>query len=160
MSVLDKHTTTQLLNHFTEGVVLLNTKHQIIFCSDFFISLIGYSNEQLTNKSVDDLFFDKKKEMVALFEAANYSESIVFYTPLQKKDGSQFVARVRLIKNTNTDEEGRFILYIKDNSPYQRIRKDLLKKHLQLNIFLNREKLEMENWMMRFMKFSKWHLVQ
>ena len=130
MSVLDKHTTTQLLNHFTEGVVLLNTKHQIIFCSDFFISLIGYSNEQLTNKSVDDLFFDKKKEMVALFEAANYSESIVFYTPLQKKDGSQFVARVRLIKNTNTDEEGRFILYIKDNSPYQRIRKDLLKKTL------------------------------
>ena len=109
---------------------------------------------------MDDLFFDKKKEMVALFEAANYSESIVFYTPLQKKDGSQFVARVRLIKNTNTDEEGRFILYIKDNSPYQRIRKDLLKKHLQLNIFLNREKLEMENWMMRFMKFSKWHLVQ
>lgn len=130
MPVLDKHTTTQLLNHFTEGVVFLNANNQLVFCTDFFVSLIGYSKEELLNKSLADLFPDKKKEMSALFNAANYSESIVFYTPLKKKNGSTFIARVRLFKNMDAAIDGTFVLYIKDNSPYQRVRKDLLKKTL------------------------------
>lgn len=130
MSISDQIYTPHLLNHFTEGVVLLNAKHQLIFSSDFFISLIGYSKDELLNKSIDDLFPEKKKEVASVFSAAAVSESIVFYAELKKKNNIQFTARIRMLKNTDKSIDAAFILYIKDNSPYQRIRKDILRKTL------------------------------
>ena len=130
MSVSDKNYSTQLLNHFTEGVVLLNAKRQLIFSSDFFVDMIGYSKDELLNKSLEDLFPENKKEINAIFQAAAVSESIVFYTELKKKNQIQFTARVRVFKNSDKNIDADYVLYIKDNSPYQRVRKDVLRKTL------------------------------
>ncbi|CAN5565302.1 hypothetical protein BH10BAC1_BH10BAC1_09290 [soil metagenome] len=126
----DKKIIPKILDHFTEGLVLLNAKQEIVFCSDLFLSLIGCSFEDLLSKSVEEIFPEKKTELKAIFSSAEYSESIVFYALVNRKNNKPFTARIRIVKNIETDKDVKYIVYIKDNTPYQRIRKDILRKTL------------------------------
>ena len=119
-----------LLEKFTEGVLILNKEHKIIFTSDLLNSLVGYSQKDLLEKSLDDLFPENNEGLRSIFIAAEHTESIVFHTCLKRKNNSIFTARVRVIKNNDPAIEGHFFLYVKDNTPYQRIRKDILRKAL------------------------------
>jgi PAS domain S-box-containing protein len=130
MSPLDETNIPPLLNHFTEGIALINAKHQIVFSSNFLASMTGYSNDELMNSSIEELFPDKEEKLRSIFEAANHAESIVFYSDFKKKDNTHFTARIRLYKNVDDNSEVCYHLYIKNNTPFQRIRKDILRKTL------------------------------
>ncbi|MGZ6555015.1 MAG: PAS domain-containing protein, partial [Bacteroidia bacterium] len=119
-----------LLDNFTEGILILNKDHEVIFTSNLLNSMVGFSQEELLEKSLEDLFPENKDELKSIFQAAQYTESIVFYTKLKRKNHKFFVARIRIVKNTDKNSEEYFFLYIKDNTPYQRIRRDLLRKTL------------------------------
>ncbi|MGZ4033938.1 MAG: histidine kinase dimerization/phosphoacceptor domain -containing protein [Bacteroidia bacterium] len=119
-----------LLDNFTEGILILNKDHEVIFTSNLLNSMVGFSQEELLEKSLEDLFPENKDELKSIFQAAQYTESIVFYTKLKRKNHKLFVARIRIVKNTDKNSEEYFFLYIKDNTPYQRIRRDLLRKTL------------------------------
>ncbi|MCW3085528.1 MAG: hypothetical protein JWP12_2894 [Bacteroidetes bacterium] len=133
--------TSNILDHFTEGVIALNKEHQLIFTSNYFIDLIGFSKAELMSRSLEELFPEKKNELQKIIEAAEHAESIVFHTELTRKDGSCFTARVRLLKNEDAHTDARFLLYIKDNTPYQRIRKDILRKTLTVEALSKSRKI-------------------
>src|SRR6218665_1058800 len=123
-------TSSNILDHFTEGLIVLDAKHKIVFASNFMVSLIGFSKKEILEKTVEELFDDKKDELESLFAQADDVETTIFYTELKRKDHAQFTASVRLLKNTDKSSQAAFFLYIEDCSPVQKIRKDLLRKTL------------------------------
>lgn len=119
-----------ILDHFTEGVVALDKHRQLVYASNRIFGLLGYSKEELQSKGIGELLPEKKNELHTIFAAAEHTDQITFYTDLTRKDGSCFTARVRLVKNEDSHTGAHFLMYIKDNTPYQRVRRDILRKTL------------------------------
>ena len=130
-----------ILDHFTEGVIALNRQHALIYTSTYLTELVGFSKEELLHKTLEELLPGKKRELHTILAAAEHTHTIVFYTELFRKDGSCFTARVRLMKNADSDTEAYFLLYVKDNTPYQRVRRDLLRKTLTVELLSKSRKI-------------------
>lgn len=133
--------TSTILDHFTEGVIALNREHALIYTSTYFTELVGFSKQELLHKTLEELLPEKKKELHTLLTAAEHAHNIVFYTELQRKNGSCFTARVRLMKNEDASTEAHFLLYVKDNTPYGRVRRDLLRKTLAVEMLSRSRKI-------------------
>ena len=134
-------TSSNILDHFTEGLIVLDAKHKIVFASNFMVSLIGFSKKEILEKTVEELFDDKKDELESLFAQADDVETTIFYTELKRKDHAQFTASVRLLKNTDKSSQAAFFLYIEDCSPVQKIRKDILRKTLTVEALSKSRKI-------------------
>lgn len=121
-----------LLDNLTEGILILNEDFQIIFANNILSSLTGFSKESLLKKKLEDLLPHEKDKLNSLFNSSEPDNSFVFYTNLKRKDRSFYSARIRIIKSTDEDSEAAFFVYIKDNSSYQRVQRDIMRKALTI----------------------------
>lgn len=134
-----RFTNAGLLDHLTEAVIQLDEQHRIVFTSELTAEISGYTTPEFLNKSLEELFPTKKTELVQLFDAARLSESIVFYTDFKRKDNSIITVRIRLFY-LKENKQG-YIIYLKDNTPFERVRKDLLKKTLTVEALSKSRKI-------------------
>lgn len=136
-----KTTASNVLDHFTEGLVILDGQHKIVFVSNFFLSLTGFTNQEILEKKVEDLFPNQEQDLSQLFKSTDKGQEVVLYTELAKKSGQEFTARVRIMRNEQRDVEAQTFIYIKDNTPYQRVRKDILRKTLTVEALSKSRKI-------------------
>ncbi|MES2590470.1 MAG: histidine kinase dimerization/phosphoacceptor domain -containing protein [Bacteroidota bacterium] len=121
-----------LLDNLTEGIVILNEDYEIIFANNILCSLTGLSKESLLQKKLEDILPQEKDKLTSLFNSSDPGNSFIFYTNLERKDGSFYSARIRIVKSTEKNSEAIFFIYIKDNSQYQRVQRDIMRKALSI----------------------------
>ena len=136
-----ERTSLNILDHFTEALIVLDHQHAIVFASNCFVSLTGFAKNEVQGKEAETLFADPQQEVFPFFEKAKEKESAVFYTDLQRKNDTPFMACVRIVKNPDEHSTAAFFLYITDNTPVQKIRKDILRKTLTVEALSKSRKI-------------------
>jgi PAS domain S-box-containing protein len=121
-----------LLNNFSEGIVVLNSSHEIIYINDFITKITGYDSVELIGVPLERLFPENADEIKSTFVFGDIPSTIKFYKRIQRKNNSSFTAKIRLSKETDKEGILHFIIYVKDNSDYQNERKDILRKVLTI----------------------------
>lgn len=121
-----------ILNNFNEGIIVLNSSHEIIYVNEFITRTTGYDTVELIGVPLDRLFPGNADEIKSSFVFSEIPASIKFYKSIKRKDNTSFTTRIRLTKETDKDGSLNFIIYVKDNSPYQSLRKDILRKVLTI----------------------------
>lgn len=135
MKVLEKNVSSalpELLNNLTEGIFILDADNKIIFTNNLMSSLTGFPKEYLLQKKLTDILPDEKNNLHKLFNSYNPDNSNVFYTNLKRNGNSFYAARIRIVQNTDENPDARFFVFIKDNTPYKRVQKDIMKKALTI----------------------------
>lgn len=117
-----------LLNNFNDGVVILNSDFEITYVSDYFLLLTGYKREDFIEKNAKDVFPEDVYELRSIFEAKEINSSIKYYKKFYRKDGTDFTVRVRYTKGNDVNGELRYIIYLKDNTPFQHTQSDIVRK--------------------------------
>jgi PAS domain S-box-containing protein len=146
-----------LLNNFSEGIVVINSDYEITYVSDYLIKLTGYAEEDLVGKLVEDIFPEDTYELRKIFAAGEITSSIKFYKKFTRKDGTQFIGRIRLTRGNDIAGNTRFIVYIKDNTPFQRTQRDILRKAVTIEHLSKSRKIrngELENAILEILQFS------
>jgi PAS domain S-box-containing protein len=121
-----------LLNNFNEGIVVLNSSHEIIYVNEFIMKLTGYDPVELVGLPIERLFPDSADELKSSFVFGEIPSTIKFYKKLKRKNNTSFTASIRLTKETDKDGILHFIIYVKDNTPFQNERKDIIRKVLTI----------------------------
>lgn len=121
-----------LLNNFSEGIVVINSDYEITYVSDLLSRLTEYSKEDLVGKLAEDIFPEDVYALRKIFAAGEVTSSIKFYKKFKCKTGRQFVARIRLTTGKDSKGDLRFVVYVKDNTAYERTQNDILRKALTI----------------------------
>lgn len=121
-----------LLNNFNEGIIVLNSSHEIIYFNEFITKTTGYSPVELLGVPLERLFPQNADEIKSSFVFGEIPSSIRFYKRIRRKNNSTFVAKIRLTKETDKEGILHFIIYVEDNSQYENQRKDILRKVLTI----------------------------
>lgn len=117
-----------LLNNFNDGIVILNSDFEITYVSDYFLQLTGYKREDFISKTVKEVFPDDVYELRKIFDAKEINPSTKYYKKFYRIDGADFTVRVRYTKTSDANGNLRYIIYLKDNTPFQRTQQDILRK--------------------------------
>jgi PAS domain S-box-containing protein len=121
-----------LLNNFNEGIVVLNSSYEIIYINDFIVKRTGYEPVELIGVPLGRLFPESADEIKSSLAFGEIPSSIKFYKRIKCKNNSYFTAKIRLTKEIDKEGILHFIIYIRDNSEYQKERKDILRKVLTI----------------------------
>jgi two-component sensor histidine kinase len=119
---------TQVTKHFGGTMVLLNSSFEIVYASSYITEMTGFLPEELLGQPVSKLFPSNVDVIRANLAQGEIPSYIKFYQAIRCKDNRSISTRIRLSKEWDVEGNLHFILYIKDNSPFQRLRYDLLKK--------------------------------
>jgi PAS domain S-box-containing protein len=121
-----------ILNNFNEGIVVLNSSHEVIYVNEFITRKTGYDQMELIGVPLERLFPNDANEIKSSFVFDEIPSSIKFYKRIKCKNNSFLTVRIRLTKETDKEGILHFIIYLKDNTKYQKERKDLIKKVLTI----------------------------
>lgn len=121
-----------LLNNFNDGIIILNSDFEITYVSDYILQITGYKREDFIEKNAKEVFPEDVYELHSIFEAKEINSSFKHYKKFHNKDGSDFTARVRYTKGYDVNGELRYIIYLKDNTPFQRTQADIIRKAITI----------------------------
>lgn len=130
-----------LLNNFNDGIIVLDADYEITYVSDFFLQLTGFSREDFVGKPAAEVFPEDIYQLRSIFEKEEVQSSNKYYKNFKRKDQTDFTARVRFTKGKDQNGELRYIIYFKDNTPFQRTQKDILKKALTIESLAKSRKI-------------------
>lgn len=122
-----------IVNNFLEHVFVLNSKQEIIFQTENNSSLLGFTNEEITNKGIQPLFInplfslndalDKAKKYGEFFGTENFQHKTKKYINI--------AFRVLYQEDESTNEH-LFVFFLRDNTQQNLVRKDIIKKSLTI----------------------------
>ncbi|MBC7695295.1 MAG: PAS domain S-box protein [Burkholderiales bacterium] len=121
-----------LLNNFNDGIVILNSDFEITYVSDYILQITGYKREDFIEKNAKEVFPEDVYELHSIFEAKEINSSFKHYKKFHNKDGTDFTARVRYTKGYDINGDLRYIIYLKDNTPFQRNQDDIIRKAITI----------------------------
>lgn len=122
--ILSQH----LIESLEEGILILNHDFKISFVSNVFLRFSGYSLDELMGKPIDVIFLENADGLKFILDNSKKEHTEKLYTDILSKDRRKLSVRISLSKDTGTEEEQQYFVFIKDGSRYQRIRKDILRK--------------------------------
>ncbi len=121
-----------LLNNFNDGIVILNTDFEITYVSDYFVQLTGYKREDFIAKTAKEFFPEDVYDLRKIFEAKEINSDTKYYKKFYRIDGTDFTVRVRYTKAKDVNGNLRYIIYLKDNTPFQRTQRDIIRKAITI----------------------------
>lgn len=116
-----------LIDNFNEGIIVLDADYKILFASNVFFALSGYNNE-ITGKPIDFIFPENADGLKFILQSNDRKPTDKLYTEIISKDKKIVPVRISLAKDTGTESNPQYFVFIKDGRRYQRIRKDILRK--------------------------------
>jgi PAS domain S-box-containing protein len=117
-----------LIDYFSEGILVLDGSYKILFASNVFYNLSGYSSADVINKPIDVIFPVNADGVKFVIENAERKSTDKLHTEIISKENKKIPVRISLTKDQGKDGEQQFFVFIKDGSTYQHIRKDILRK--------------------------------
>ncbi|MCW3071714.1 MAG: hypothetical protein JWO44_1604 [Bacteroidetes bacterium] len=117
-----------LIDNFNEGIIVLDAAYKILFASNVLLSLGGYESSDITGRSIDIIFPENADGLKFILQNHNREPGDKLYTEIFSKDKKRIPVRINLAKDTGKDGFQQYFVFIKDGRPYQRIRKDILRK--------------------------------
>lgn len=117
-----------LIDSSNEGIIVLDATFKILFASKVFLNLSGYDNKDLISKSVDTIFPENADGLKFILQSEDKKSTDKLYTEIYSTDKKIIPVRISLARDTGKDEDQQYFIFIKDGRPYQKIRKDILRK--------------------------------
>jgi|GEM_PF-511659 len=117
-----------LIDHFNEGIVVLDANYTILFASNVLLSLGGYDISDITGKPIDVIFPENADGLKFILESNDPVPGHRLFTEIFTKDRKVIPVRMNLARDTGKDGKQQHFVFIKDGRPYQRVRKDILRK--------------------------------
>ncbi|MCW3102662.1 MAG: hypothetical protein JWO09_1102 [Bacteroidetes bacterium] len=117
-----------LIDNFNEGLIVLDANYTILFASNVLLSLGGYDSSDITGKPIDVIFPENADGLRFILESNDPVPGDRLYTEIFSKDRKVIPVRMNLARDTGRDGNQQHFVFIKDGRPYQRVRKDILRK--------------------------------
>jgi PAS domain S-box-containing protein len=128
-----KHiSSVNLIDHFHEGIIVLDTSYKILFVSNVFLSLGGFENEDIIGHPIDVIFPENAGGLKFILKNSERKPADVLYTDILSKDKKIIPVRISLAKDIGKDGNQQYFVFIKDGRRYHKIRKDILRKALAI----------------------------
>ncbi|MCE3280040.1 MAG: hypothetical protein K0S44_2231 [Bacteroidetes bacterium] len=118
----------QLIDHFSEGIIVLDSEYKILFASNVFLTMSGFTSDDVSGKPVDIIFPENSDIVKFVFESENRRSSDKLHTTIQSKDKKKIPVRISMTRDKGKDGNEQYFVFIKDGSQYYKIRKDILRK--------------------------------
>lgn len=138
MSFFEDSSSLAILDHFSEGLLVLDEKLRIVFASNYLVAITGFSKEEFLKKKPEALFLEKQEDFLDCLKDTSSAPDI-FYAELLRNDGSHFTVSARIVRNQ--DPAASFLIYLEDCTPVQKIRKDILRKTLTVEALSKSRKI-------------------
>ncbi len=122
-----------IVNNFLEHVIVLNTQKKIIFQTKNITTLLGFSNEEIHDLNISQLFLSSNFSLDdALAKAKKYGEFICTENLKHKTKHYINVAYRLYFEEDEASNTSYYVFYLRDNSLQNLIRKDIIKKSLTI----------------------------
>jgi two-component sensor histidine kinase len=122
-----------IVNNFLEHVFVLNYKQEIIFQTENNSSLLGFTNEEITDNGIQSLFINPLFSLnEALEKAKKYGEFFGTENFQHKTKKHINIAFRILYQEEESAHEHLFVFYLRDNTQQNLVRKDIIKKSLTI----------------------------
>ncbi len=120
-----------IIHHFLEHVLILNAKSEVVFISNGISSLLGYTGEEIRQHGLPYFFVNSKTTLEMLYNRVDkYGEC--FFTDNIRHKYRTYINVV--FRATQIEEKGElfYVVFIRDNTHQQIVRKDIIKKALTI----------------------------
>ena len=122
-----------IVNNFLEHVIVLNTQKKIIFQTKNITTLLGFSNEEIHDLNISQLFLSSNFSLDdALAKAKKYGEFICTENLKHKTKHYINIAYRLYFEEDEASNTSYYVFYLRDNSLQNLIRKDIIKKSLTI----------------------------
>ncbi|HEX8607689.1 MAG TPA: PAS domain-containing protein, partial [Pedobacter sp.] len=118
----------QLIDNFSEGIIVLDSEYKILFASNVYLQLSGFNADDVIGKPIDIIFPENSDVVKFVLESENRKSSDKLHTAIQGKDKKKIPVRISMTRDRGKDGNEQYFVFIKDGSQYYRIRKDILRK--------------------------------
>src|ERR1700741_2934636 len=120
-----------VIEHFLEHVFVLNHTKDIVFHTNETKKLLGYTEKEISKMGFEKLLLDPNFSLTDSFaKAQKYGESLCV-TNFKHKTKKRINVAFRIVFKEE-GEEKLYVLYLKDNTQQNILRKDVLKKTLTI----------------------------
>lgn len=118
-----------VLNNFLEHVFIINPRKEVIYQTNHFENLLGYSSQEIKGKCIDDLFVNPHITFDKMLEKTEQEDEYFGVEYFKHKTKKSISIAFRIIKKID-EQNGNlfFIIYLKDNTHQDNLMKDLIKK--------------------------------
>ncbi|MCD6018285.1 MAG: hypothetical protein K0S53_1406 [Bacteroidetes bacterium] len=124
---------THILNNFLEHVFVLNSHQEILFQTEGNENLLGYSNAEIADGSFSGLFINPNFSFKETIEKAKKFGEFISTENFKHKTKKYINIAFRVVYHVDeTNNEERYIFYLKDNTQQNIVRNDILKKSLTI----------------------------
>lgn len=121
-----------IIDHFDEGVLVLDREFKIVFASNVILELTGYAAEEMLSKSVDVLFYESADSLKFVLESKDPKIGNRLYADVRTKDKKLIPVKITVAKESGGGEQKQFLVYVKDGRRLQQIRKDIIRKAVSI----------------------------
>lgn len=122
-----------IVNNFLEHVFVLNSKHEIIFQTENNSSLLGFTNNEVSEKGLQSLFINQLFSLNEVLEKAKKYGEFFGTENFQHKSKKYINIAFRILyQEGEATNEHLFVFYLRDNTQQNLIRKDIIKKSLTI----------------------------
>lgn len=140
--MLNKSFFNFVTNNFLEHVLVLNGELEIVFQTENLDSLLGYSNTEISENSLQSLFVSPHFSFdSALEKAKKYGEYYNTENFKHKTKNTINIAFRILYHEDEITKESFFVFYLRDNTQQNLIRKDIIKKALTIENLSKSQKI-------------------
>nr|MDQ3048462.1 GAF domain-containing protein [Bacteroidota bacterium] len=121
-----------LIDSFNEGIIVLDSLYKIVFASNVFLKLSGFSSSDIVGQAVDIIFPENADGLKFILQSNDRKPTDKLHTEILTKGKVKVPVRISLSSDTGKDEHQQYYVFIKDGRGYQKIRKDILRKALAI----------------------------
>lgn len=131
--MLNQSFLNNVINNFLEHVFVLNSKLKVVFQTENNEALLGYSNQEISEKGFQSLFINPQFNFTeALDKAKKYGEFYATENVEHKTKKYINIAFRILLHEDESTNETFFVFYLRDNTQQNLVRKDIIKKSLTI----------------------------
>ncbi|MBA3970832.1 MAG: ATP-binding protein [Bacteroidetes bacterium] len=137
VAISSKH----LIDNINEGILVLDSTYKIIFVSNFFLTLTNFDQSDLIGQSIDIIFPEKAEGLKFIIQCNDRKPTDKLYSDVLTKEKKRIPVRISIANDKGKDDHSQCLVFIKDGSNYQRIRKDILRKALAIETLSKSRKI-------------------
>lgn len=120
-----------IIHQFLEHVLILNSKSEVVFISDGISSLLGYSAAEIKTRGLAYFLVNEDTSIESLYRRVDKYGECYFTDNIRHKYRSYINV---VFRATQVEKNGEvfYVIFIRDNTHQQIIRKDIIKKALTI----------------------------
>lgn len=120
-----------IIHQFLEHVIILNSKSEVIFISNGISSLLGYSADEIKAHGLQYFLMNSETSLDALYTKVDKFGECFFTDNIRHKQRS-YINVVFRATEIERDGQSYYVIFIRDNTHQQIVRKDIIKKALTI----------------------------